>query len=146
MKFEIKKKAVLENLDKTLEILMTRIKKYFKNDYDINSINLVLEEILVNIINYGFPECDPGYFKVTLDFVPSNNYLFTKVTDNGIPFNMLEEEDPNIDTPLEDRVHGGWGIFFVKKLASEVSYKRKNDNNIIELKFTSSNNTAGETI
>ncbi|HJO96098.1 MAG TPA: ATP-binding protein [Victivallales bacterium] len=135
MQLEIKEKAIFDNLDMTLQTLMSLIKKQVNNKFDINSINLVLEEILVNIISYGFPNCQPGFFKVSLDIIPSEKSLFIKIIDNGIPFNMLEKEDPDINTPLDERADGGWGIFFVKKLVDKVSYERINDNNIIKLKF-----------
>ncbi|MCP4177817.1 MAG: ATP-binding protein [bacterium] len=144
MQLKIKEKAIFDNLDKTLQTLMSGIEKHVINKFDINSINLVLEEILVNIINYGFPDSPPGYFKILLDLDLASSFLFIKITDNGIPFNMLEKKDPDINTSLEERSGGGWGIFFVKKLASEVSYQRVNNNNIIKLKFTNIDKSSKE--
>lgn len=57
--------------------------------------------------------------------------------DNGIPFNPLEKDDPNIDLSINKRKEGGLGIFIVKKMMDNVSYEYKNNKNIfvIEKKY-----------
>ena len=38
------------------------------------------------------------------------------ISDDGIPFNPLEKEDPDIAAPLEERDIGGLGVYIVKNL------------------------------
>ncbi|MBQ5444873.1 MAG: ATP-binding protein, partial [Erysipelotrichaceae bacterium] len=51
------------------------------------------------------------------------------LVDNGIPFNPLENDDPDIDVKLEDRQIGGLGIYMVKKSMDSCRYERKGTQN-----------------
>ena len=42
--------------------------------------------------------------------------------DQGMPYDPLEREDPDVTLKAEDRPVGGLGIFMVKKTMDDVSY------------------------
>lgn len=43
--------------------------------------------------------------------------------DKGIPYNPLENKDPDVTLDIEKRKIGGLGIFLVKEMMDEVSYE-----------------------
>ena len=54
--------------------------------------------------------------------------------DQGIPYNPLENKDPDITLDIEDREIGGLGIFLVKKTMDELSYEYADGQNILTMK------------
>ena len=56
-----------------------------------------------------------------------------KFLDDGIPYNPLEREEPDTALPAEERLPGGYGIFIVKKLMTQVEYRYVERRNSLEL-------------
>lgn len=54
--------------------------------------------------------------------------------DQGIPYNPLENKDPDITLNLEEREIGGLGIYMVKKIMDEVSYEYMDGQNILRMR------------
>jgi anti-sigma regulatory factor (Ser/Thr protein kinase) len=95
------------------------------------NINLVIEEALSNIIFYAFTDNDKHEIKISVSL--NNNMLIIKITDNGIPFNPLEQQQPDINLPAEDRPVGGLGIFLISQIMDEMHYDRQKNHNILTL-------------
>lgn len=83
-------------------------------------IRLVLEELIVNVSNYAYGVDGDGPLRITLDRTSSR--LTITLEDEGIPFNPLEHEDPDITQSIAERPIGGLGILLVKQMMDEVSY------------------------
>lgn len=97
-------------------------------------IDLIVEEIVVNIINYGFADRDGGVITVTIADQSSDRAVLAFI-DNGIPFNPLEKEPPDTQASLENRQPGGLGVFLVKQIASAIHYDRKDGFNRLTLEI-----------
>ena len=54
--------------------------------------------------------------------------------DRGREFNPLEIEEPDLDTPIENRQLGGLGIHLVRQMMDEAKYRREGDKNILMLR------------
>ena len=83
-------------------------------------IELALEEMLVNVVSYAYPE-EPGDFTLTTSF-PVEDVISLEITDEGIPYDPTKKPDPNVDIPLKQRAKGGLGIFMAKKIMDEMKY------------------------
>ena len=96
------------------------------------NINLALEEIITNIIFYGYlEERDKS---IDIDLYRTALGVDIGITDNARPFNMLlKKEYEDASKSAEDREIGGLGIHFVRTLMDEVSYERTNDQNVLRL-------------
>lgn len=97
-------------------------------------LNLVLEELVTNIISYGYEDEDEHLIKV--DITRDGDILHIKVVDDGIAFNPLEAPPPLMSENIDDLEPGGLGIHLVKKLTDEAFYSRKGDLNILTMKKT----------
>jgi serine/threonine-protein kinase RsbW len=96
------------------------------------NINLVLEEIVTNIIFYGFD--DDGKHQIMLAFSRDDHGIEIIVSDDGNPFNILEVNDfKDEEKSAEERDIGGLGIHFVKALMDRITYERVDDKNILTL-------------
>ena len=94
-------------------------------------IDLVIEEIVVNIVNYGFKGIKNGIIDITIN--ESDHNIILEISDNGVAFNPLEKKQPDVTAGLDKRIPGGLGIFFVKQIAEEIQYTRKDNKNMIRL-------------
>lgn len=95
------------------------------------TIHLVVEEIVLNIVDYAYPEGEDGYLEVRIG--NDGKTLALEFRDHGIPFNPLEMPEPDLDLPLEERNIGGLGIFLTKEMMDNVRYRYENEENILTL-------------
>jgi serine/threonine-protein kinase RsbW len=95
-------------------------------------VNFALEEILSNIISYGYCDAQRHWIKIRISL--AGDTLTIRVKDDGRYFNLSEFMPPEINCPLEDRRIGGLGIFFVRKFMDRIVYERRQDVNILTLK------------
>ena len=85
-------------------------------------LRLVLEEVVTNIISYGYD--DQAGHAIVVSLVNSEQDITLSVSDDARPFNLLEHPVPDLEIPLEDRPVGGLGIHMVRRIMDEVDYNR----------------------
>lgn len=124
-------KAELDFLDEMIEFILSAAKEKADDKRFLNQMRLVAEEALVNVISYAYGDrCgDIGIETVLAD----DGSLKIEVSDDGIAFNPLEKDEPDLDAPIEERQIGGLGIFMINEIMDDVSYRRENDRNILTL-------------
>ena len=128
------KKSFKPNLKavKKIQDFVGEILKGEKSDKSkLFKINILIEEIVVNIVKYAFKDANEGI--IDIEISTTEDEMFFKISDNGIPFNPIEAEDPDINASLENRNPGGLGIFFVKQIAKNIEYSYKNNKNCISI-------------
>ena len=87
-------------------------------------IELIIEEILMNLSRYAYPEGAVG--EVTIAYsVPAAGKLCLEVADRGREFNPLEASSPNLLADLAGRPVGGLGIFLIRSFADSLAYRRE---------------------
>ncbi len=96
------------------------------------ALNLALEEILTNVISYGYE--DENEHQVIIRLSLRNEELIAEVEDDGRPFNPLDAPEPDTRKPLEDRQIGGLGIHLVRNLMDELEYSRHEAKNLLVMK------------
>ncbi|MDR1561367.1 MAG: ATP-binding protein [Holosporaceae bacterium] len=100
-----------------------------------HDIVLILDEVVTNIINYAYPNNDEHVFSLNIK-KKADGYVYIKLVDNGIAFDPLAKEDPDVESTIEERKIGGLGIFIVKQLSEQVIYSRIDDKNQLEIKVS----------
>ncbi|UCG08878.1 MAG: ATP-binding protein [Desulfobacterales bacterium] len=98
----------------------------------IFEINLALDELFTNIISYGFADEKEHSIKITI--TPQNDMLCLCIEDDGLPFNPVDVEEPDLKRTIEDCKIGGLGIHLIKNLMDEVCYERCGRINKLTLK------------
>lgn len=91
-------------------------------------INIVIDEIFGNICHYAYKD-SVGAVTVRVESGNTPKAVFLTFTDNGIAYNPLETEDPDITLSSEERKIGGLGIYLVKKNMDEMKYEYVNQQN-----------------
>lgn len=117
--------------DKTAEIVeyIMDAPEMPKNDDLLFNIRLSVEEATENIVQYAYAEGE-GYVVVKVEVLPNNRLVIT-LKDEGVPFNPLDKNDPDITLSAEERQIGGLGIFLCKNLMDKVTYTFEKGCNVL---------------
>jgi anti-sigma regulatory factor (Ser/Thr protein kinase) len=94
----------------------------------IVALNVSLDEILNNIISYGYDDTDHHNITVRLEL--GREKVEVVVEDDGKPFNPLEVAPPNL---RDKSVAGGVGLHFVRSLTDDLKYARRDGVNQLRL-------------
>lgn len=97
----------------------------------VYAINLSLDELVTNIISYGFP--GGGEHRIEVVLQVADGMARITLSDDGIAFNPLQMPKPDATAALEERRIGGWGIQFVREMMDELQYAREHDRNVLRL-------------
>ena len=120
-----------------IENVYSFISRFFSDcEIDISIENLfkmAVDEILSNIVYYGFEESQEGAIVVVSIQIDSNAVSIT-FRDNGKPFDPLSIEEPDISLGIDERQMGGLGIHIIKNSFNEVHYSFENGYNVLTLK------------
>ena len=91
-------------------------------------MQIAIDELFGNIAHYAYPD-GTGEAMVRLDFDEAAHMASISFVDNGVPFNPLEQTDPDVTLSAEKRDVGGLGIFMVKKTMDKLEYSHENGYN-----------------
>jgi len=130
---ELNVDSTVENVEKVLEFVNCELEKYDCPMKAQMQIDIAIDELFSNIAHYAYnPEVGPA----TIRFEVVEEPLSVVITfiDNGVQYNPLEKDDPDITLSADDREIGGLGIFMVKKSMDEITYEFKNGQNILKVK------------
>jgi len=97
----------------------------------LREIELAMEEILVNIFNYAYPD-RKGEVEISCRCDGGEGVL-VEVSDQGVSFDPLSLMEPDLQADIAERAIGGLGVFFVKQLIPGVRYRREEGRNILAL-------------
>lgn len=123
--------AELENLEAFIDFVKGCAAKAGFDHKRSMEIELAAEEALVNICNYAYPG-ENGSVRVRC-FDSGEKTLTIEISDQGVPFDVLSQADPDVTLDIDHRKIGGLGIFLIKKMVQEVKYKREGDRNILTM-------------
>jgi anti-sigma regulatory factor (Ser/Thr protein kinase) len=119
---------------KTIEIIEAIIhtKEVVSLGEEWSVIRLVVEELVINIVNYAYPDGNNDYLDVETDL--TEDQITIRFRDSGVPFNPLEQESPDMSQPLRQRQIGGLGIFLVSKKMDHMTYERTDGENVLTVR------------
>lgn len=93
-------------------------------------ILIAVEEIYVNIAHYAYGG-EAGEVIVRMEVSQNPKVCRVVFRDEGIPYNPLEREDPDINLSVENRAIGGLGIYMIKQSMDRVEYRCENGVNML---------------
>ncbi|MES1990771.1 MAG: ATP-binding protein [Pseudomonadota bacterium] len=106
--------------------------------------NLVLDELITNIISYGFDDGADGRIELRVAFEENN--LSAELTDNGRPFNPAEVALPELGETLEDRRIGGLGLRLIRTYLDRLDYQRDGALNRLHIQMNVTATDTGLTV
>lgn len=88
---------------------------------------IALDEIYSNLVQYS----DAGFLELSLAM--KKDIIYVIFCDDGSPYNPLEQSDPDVELPMQEREIGGLGIYLVKKTMDEIEYEYNNGKNVFKI-------------
>ena len=98
----------------------------------VHAINLALDEIITNIISYGYN--DQKEHKIIIHLSLKQGELILQIEDDGRRFNPLDLPEADTESSLEDRQIGGLGIHLVRSIMDDMAYSSHNEKNCLTMK------------
>jgi anti-sigma regulatory factor (Ser/Thr protein kinase) len=92
-------------------------------------IRLVVEELVMNIAEYAYPDSGGDYLDVEIGRDEKRITLCFR--DGGVAFNPLEQSLPDISLPMEQRRIGGIGLLIVVRKMDAVTYEYTGGENVL---------------
>lgn len=124
--------AAISDIDAVTEFVEIELEKLDCPMAIAMKLSVAIDEIFSNIVFYAYeggsgpvtvqvrPQREPG--GVTLLFV-----------DEGVPYDPLAKEDPDVSLSAEERGIGGLGVFIVKQFMDDVRYEYTDGKNTLSL-------------
>lgn len=97
---------------------------------DILDTQLAVEEAVTNSIVHGYGGTT-GTVTVSLDVTRSRSRI--RIEDEAVPVDPLSLPEPELEGDLEERQLGGLGVFLIRQVMDEVSYRYEDGKNILSL-------------
>ena len=94
-------------------------------------VNLVLEELILNIMDYG---AEDGDADISLVIESESDSIAIDLSDSGLPFDPLTEApEPDLTAAVGERRVGGLGVHLTKTLMDDVRYSHENGRNRLNI-------------
>ncbi len=96
------------------------------------SLNLALEEAVVNVMSYAYPSGTTG--NVNIEALANEKRLKFIISDWGTPFDPTAEKEVDTTLSAEERPIGGLGIHLVRQIMDSINYERIDGMNVLTLR------------
>ena len=96
-------------------------------DKVIHDVQLALDEVVTNIVEYGYDDDDEHL--IDIKFILNEQSLKIIIIDDAKPYNILDNKDPDTSLSLDEKPIGGLGIYLVKRLMTNIDYDYRDGKN-----------------
>jgi serine/threonine-protein kinase RsbW len=97
---------------------------------DILDTQLAAEEVITNIINHGYKNaCGEIIISSRITLYQAE----IQIKDFAPRFDPLSLPEPKLNGTIQDRKIGGLGVFLIRQVMDEISYRYENGQNILVL-------------
>ncbi|WP_405295686.1 GH3 auxin-responsive promoter family protein [Methanobrevibacter sp.] len=126
---------VLESKVDNLDSLLLRIEEFLEYKgipmKSILQLELVIEELFINICNYAYEK--EGEIKIKYALLESPLKIIMSFIDEGMEFNPLNKETPDLTLDADQREIGGLGLTIVRKNVDKIDYNYENNHNVLTI-------------
>ena len=125
--------ATVENIEVVTDFVNQQLEELACPMKAQMQINIAIDELFSNIAHYSY---NPEIGQATVRVEVMENPLAVSITfiDNGVPYDPLSKENPDLTLSAEERQIGGLGIYMVKESMDEITYEYKDGQNILSIK------------
>lgn len=97
-------------------------------------LELVLEELITNIVNHGYPDHRQGHIWCIMLLIEQT--LLIKISDDGDPFDPFSLPAPDLSLSISQRPIGGLGVHLIRSYMNQYAYRFNNGLNQVVLQKT----------
>ena len=122
--------ATLENLNQVIEFVEETADRFELVTKKKFGLLVAVEEAFVNVCHYAYPD---AVGDVSIACGIDNGAFVVEIADSGAAFDVLSLPDPDTTADIMDRQIGGLGVYFIRSLTDQVSYRREDGQNILRM-------------
>ena len=130
---ELKLEAAIKNIEAVTDFVNAELDQLNCSRKVRTQISIAIDELFGNIARYAY-KGRKGSATVRVETEKNPAAVLITFIDKGIPYNPLEQKDPDITLAAEDRPIGGLGIFVVKKTMDGLHYAHRDGQNILRIR------------
>ena len=116
------------------------------NELTEQGLRLAVEEAVVNIMNYAYPEGTRAVILIEVDADADNETLTFVLRDEGVAFDPTAYQEVDVDVHVGQQKVGGLGIHLMRHYMDSLSYERKDGQNVLTMTKKIKGNQIIETI
>lgn len=126
---EITVDSKIENVETLTAFIDDALAPYDPSMRAMMQIDVAVDELFSNVVHYS------GSQQMTLVLEVKEDVLTASLTfiDDGVEYDPLKKDDPDVTLSAEERKIGGLGIYLVKKTMDDIVYKREGNKNILKI-------------
>jgi serine/threonine-protein kinase RsbW len=113
-------KAVLQNVPDAIDFVTHSARAAGFNSQGIHEIQVAVDEACANIVQHAYAGMEAGDMEISCHV--AGRTFVVRVHDWGKSFSPDDVADPDVDAPLEERILGGLGLFFIRQFMDEVRF------------------------
>ncbi|CUW41453.1 Putative serine phosphatase RsbU, regulator of sigma subunit [Magnetospirillum sp. XM-1] len=122
-------------LERLAELVDMFIEKHGLSEKLAFNLNVCLDELITNIISYGYDDEDAH--EIQVEFIYDGRQFVTRIIDDAKEYDPFTEAPiPDLDLDVEDRPIGGLGVFLVKEFMDGTEYAHEGGHNTTTLRKT----------
>lgn len=125
--------ATVENIEAVISFVDEQLENVGCSMKAQMQIGIAIDEILSNIAQYAYAS-NAGDVTVRVEVQGKSLGIVVTFIDSGIPFDPLTAAEPDTTLSTEERAIGGLGIFMVRKIMDEITYRYENGKNILSIR------------
>jgi len=122
--------AKVELIPKISEYVSDFAEKAGLHPKQVIHLQVAIDEVVANICHYAYQK-PPG--EVLVQIESGKGRFAVDFIDEGVPFDPLMVDEPDINADIAHRETGGLGIFLARRVIDEVHYKRDGSKNTFTL-------------
>ncbi len=120
-----------KNLKEARYFLYNAFQGHFKCESQINLLIVAIDEFCSNLIIHGHQSNPNENIQVNVKYTSDN--MVVELVDGSAFFNILDHQDNQLLTIIEDKKKGGLGILLIKKIMDKIEFAHENTKNIYRL-------------
>ncbi len=123
--------AKLEALETLLALTRDELEAAACPQREKNQILIAVDELFSNIARYAYGP-QGGNVQFSVQARPGAAELC--FADEGVPYDPLQTDAPDLALSAQERQVGGLGIFMVRKLMDEMTYEYRDGRNLLRIR------------
>lgn len=100
------------------------------SDEQILDMQLAVEEAITNIVLHGYAG-EPG--RIAVHGEADADRATIEISDRAPAYNPLSQADPDVTLGLDKRRIGGLGVFLIRRVTDDVTYRFNDGKNVLRL-------------
>ncbi len=127
----IEVQASTEHLARVRNFVASHAETFGFEKQQVSDIRLAVDEAFTNIIEHAYKNSAEESVKISLSH--SSDTFWISLFDTGQSFSLDDYKEPDVAARVKQKKRGGVGVYLIKKLMDEVTYRHKGSENEIRM-------------